>query len=87
MSGAAVPGDPLAASFRAPTGHSERNRYVDLVRLAAILAVVVGHWLDTTIILVRGHPVGQSALLVVREARWLTIPLQVMPVFFVAGGA
>ncbi|MGB8020042.1 MAG: acyltransferase [Candidatus Nanopelagicales bacterium] len=63
-----------------------RNRYVDLVRLVAILVVVVGHWLDTTIIVVRGQPVGQSALAVVGYFRWLTLLLQVMPMFFVAGG-
>ncbi len=63
-----------------------RNRYVDLVRLAAILVVVVGHWLDTTIVTVDGQPVGESALAVVGYVRWLTLLLQVMPVFFLAGG-
>ena len=63
-----------------------RNRYVDLVRLAAIVVVVVGHWLVTTIVLVDGRLVGQSALAVVGYARWLTLLLQVMPMFFLAGG-
>jgi len=52
-----------------------RNRYVDLVRLAAIVVVVVGHWLVTTIVLVDGRLVGQSALAVVGYARWLTLLL------------
>lgn len=63
-----------------------RNRYVDLVRLVAIVVVVVGHWLDTTIVLEHGQPVGESALAVVGYARWFTLPLQVMPLFFLAGG-
>jgi len=48
--------------------------------------VVVGHWLVTTIVLVDGRLVGQSALAVVGYARWLTLLLQVMPMFFLAGG-
>lgn len=63
-----------------------RNRYVDLVRLAAIVVVVVGHWLDTSIVVVDGKPTGQSALAVVGYTRWLTLALQVMPMFFLAGG-
>jgi Acyltransferase family len=63
----------------------ERNRYVDLVRLFSIIVVVVGHWLDT-IVVVGLEPVGQSALAVVGYVRWLTLLLQVMPLFFVAGG-
>ncbi len=63
-----------------------RNRYVDLVRLVAILVVVVGHWLDTTILITDGKPVGESALAVVGYLRWLTLLLQVMPLFFLAGG-
>ena len=46
--------------------------------------VVVGHWLVTTIVLVDGRLVGQSALAVVGYARWLTLLLQVMPMFFLA---
>lgn len=70
----------------ASVGPAGRNRYVDLVRLFAIVVVVVGHWLDTSIVIVRGEPVGQSVLAVVGYARWFTLPLQVMPVFFLAGG-
>lgn len=63
-----------------------RNRYVDLVRLISIIVVVVGHWLDTIIRIEDGRPVGESALAVVGYVRWLTLLLQVMPLFFVAGG-
>lgn len=67
-------------------GITERNRYVDLVRLVAIVVVVVGHWLDTIIVVSGGRPTGQSALGVVGYVRWLTLLLQVMPLFFLAGG-
>lgn len=63
-----------------------RNRYVDLIRLVSIVVVVVGHWLDTIIRIDHGRPVGESALAVVGYVRWLTLLLQVMPLFFVAGG-
>jgi hypothetical protein len=56
------------------------------VRLAAIIVVVVGHWLDTTIPVVDGLPAGQSALHAVSYMRWLTLPLQVKPLFFLGGG-
>ena len=48
--------------------------------------VVVGHWLDTIILVEDGQPVGRSALEVVGYMRWLTLLLQVMPMFFLAGG-
>ncbi len=63
-----------------------RNRYVDLVRLVAILVVVSGHWLATIIVVDDGQPRGLSALGEVGCMRWLTLLLQVMPMFFVAGG-
>ncbi len=78
------PLEPSGAAARPPG--RRRNRYVDFLRLAAILVVVVGHWLDTTIVDVRGQPVGESALAVVGYMRWLTLLLQVMPLFFLAGG-
>ena len=67
-------------------GPAQRNRYVDFLRLLAIVVVVVGHWLATTIVIVDGYPVGESALGVVGYLRWLTLLLQIMPMFFLAGG-
>jgi hypothetical protein len=72
-----------AAPSTAPTG---RNRYVDLLRLVAIVVVVLGHWLNTTIRIEDGYPVGESALETVGSMRWLTLLLQIMPLFFLAGG-
>lgn len=65
---------------------AERNRYVDLVRLVAILVVILGHWLASIIVVVDGRPQGRSALAEIGYMRWLTLLLQVMPMFFLAGG-
>jgi fucose 4-O-acetylase-like acetyltransferase len=63
-----------------------RNRYVDLLRVTAISAVVLGHWLLTSLTYRQGVLSGQDALQYVAWGRWLTLPLQVMPVFFLVGG-
>jgi peptidoglycan/LPS O-acetylase OafA/YrhL len=64
----------------------DRNRYVDLLRAAAIVAVVVGHWLATALV-VRGDQIGgQSILALVPATQWATWLFQVMPVFFLVGG-
>jgi hypothetical protein len=68
---------------QAPAG---RNRYVDLVRLVAIVVVVLGHWLASIIVVEDGQPQGRSALAEIGYMRWLTLLLQVMPMFFLAGG-
>ena len=64
----------------------ERNRCADLLRVGAIGAVVLGHWLLTSITYWAGHLSGHNALLYVGWGRWVTLLLQVMPVFFVVGG-
>jgi hypothetical protein len=69
-----------------PIGSRARNRYVDLVRLVAILVVMGGHWLATIIVVGDGGPRGVSALAEIGYMRWLTLLLQVMPMFFLAGG-
>ena len=65
----------------------ERNRVVDFWRAAAICVVVIGHWLAASIWL---QPDGEIALLNSLEwvpyAGWITWIVQVMPVFFIAGG-
>lgn len=65
-----------------------RRRHVDLLRAVAIAAVVVGHWLviaverDAT-----GRLTGFSALGQIPGLHALTWLFQVMPVFFLVGGA
>jgi surface polysaccharide O-acyltransferase-like enzyme len=64
-----------------------RNRIVDFWRVVAILVVVFGHWLAASIWL---QPNDEIALLNSLEwipyAGWVTWLVQVMPVFFLAGG-
>ncbi|WP_052850742.1 acyltransferase family protein [Streptomyces avicenniae] len=63
-----------------------RNRPADLLRVTAIGAVVVGHWLLTDVTYHDGRLSGRDALRYVGWAPWVTLVLQVMPVFFVVGG-
>jgi peptidoglycan/LPS O-acetylase OafA/YrhL len=65
---------------------AHRDRYVDLLRAAAILAVVTGHWLAAAVIVQDGRLGGVNALEVLPWARPLTWLFQVMPVFFLVGG-
>jgi peptidoglycan/LPS O-acetylase OafA/YrhL len=64
-----------------------RNRVVDFWRALAILMVVCGHWLAVSIWV---RPDGSTDLLNSLEwvpyAGWITWLVQVMPVFFLAGG-
>ncbi len=63
-----------------------RNSYLDLLRVVAIAAIVVGHWLATGIVYQHGHLDGVDVLGVVRWTSALTLVLQVVPVFFLVGG-
>ncbi|MFF2848782.1 acyltransferase [Streptomyces sp. NPDC058001] len=65
---------------------AERNRCADLLRVCAIGAVVLGHWLLVDVTYQGGTLSGLDALDYVGWARWLTLLLQVMPVFFLVGG-
>jgi len=66
---------------------SDRNRIVDFWRAAAILVVIFGHWLAASIWL---DPDGEVQLMNSLEwvpgAAGLTWVVQVMPIFFLAGG-
>ncbi len=66
--------------------HRPRLGYLDLLRVVAISAVVVGHWMLVDLFLVRGRLAGRDALGYVHWGGWLTLLLQVMPVFFLVGG-
>lgn len=59
-----------------------RDRYIDLLRVASLGTVVLGHWLMAV---VTGDGVG-NLLAVVPELQLLTWALQIMPVFFFVGG-
>jgi len=64
----------------------ERNRYADLLRVAAIGGVVYGHWLLVDVTYRHGRLSGLDALNYVGWGRWVTWLFQVMPVFFLVGG-
>lgn len=64
-----------------------RERYVDLLRAVTIILVVLGHWLVSVVTHnERGQLAGHSAL---ESMTWMypfTWLVQVMPLFFIAGG-
>ncbi len=64
----------------------DRNRYADLLRVVAIGAVVYGHWILTDITYRHGELSGLDAINYIHWGRWVTLALQVMPVFFLVGG-
>lgn len=65
-----------------------RRRDLDLLRAAAVGAVVLGHWILMTVERgPGGELVGHTALPALTWAHPLTWLFQVMPVFFLVGGA
>jgi hypothetical protein len=64
----------------------ERNRYVDFLRAASILVVVIGHWLIATAWYVDGELTPGHLLKSHPQHQWLTWLFQVMPIFFIVGG-
>lgn len=63
-----------------------RNRVVDLLRAAAILVVVLGHWLVAAVTVRDGKLVPGHVLELAPWTHPLTWVFQVMPVFFLVGG-
>ncbi|MDQ1656270.1 MAG: hypothetical protein QOD41_1353 [Cryptosporangiaceae bacterium] len=76
---------PSAAGLAAATPAS-RDRYMDLLRVAAIAVVVTGHWLMATLTTGPGGVRAGNAIAELPGARYLTWVFQVMPVFFFVGG-
>lgn len=63
-----------------------RDRYVDFLRAASIVAVVFGHWF-ISMIHWRGGLITQTSAVGVTSGMWLgTSFFQVMPLFFFVGG-
>lgn len=66
---------------------ASRDRYVDLLRVVALGAVMLGHFLMAAVVVGEGGSVSvTNSLAVVPELRILTWLFQVMPVFFAVGG-
>ncbi|WP_371528760.1 acyltransferase [Streptomyces sp. NBC_01283] len=69
---------------KTPTG---RDRYIDLLRVASLGTVVVGHWLMATVTVGDdGRTAVGNLLAAVPGLQLLTWALQIMPVFFFVGG-
>lgn len=65
----------------------DRNRYVDFLRAASIAVVILGHWLVAAPYRsAQGELVPGNMLEIAPWSQWLTLAVQVMPVFFLVGG-
>jgi hypothetical protein len=64
----------------------ERDRFIDLLRVVCIVAVVLGHWATTTVVWEPDRVLSVNALSVIAGTRPLTWLIQVMPLVFFAGG-
>lgn len=64
----------------------ERNRYADFLRVLAIAAVVIGHWIVIDLQFENGLPTGINALAHSDWIHWGTWAFQVIPLFFLVGG-
>jgi hypothetical protein len=69
-----------------PRVAAPRLRYLDLLRVLAIGAVVIGHWLLVDVTYRGGQLSGLDALDYIGWGGWVTLVFQVMPVFFLVGG-
>ena len=65
---------------------TDRDRFIDAVRAGSLLVVVLGHWLMATVIIKDGHLTGANAMTSIPALQLATWVLQVMPLFFIAGG-
>jgi hypothetical protein len=63
-----------------------RDRYVDLVRVTAVVAVILGHWFVIAITIRDGRLGGQNVLALLPWTHGLTWVFQVVPLFFLVGG-
>ncbi|MGW0706014.1 acyltransferase family protein [Streptomyces sp. NPDC002643] len=77
----------VSASRLAAATPSSRDRYVDLLRVASLGTVVLGHWLMAAVTTGGDGEVEVGNLLAVEPGlQILTWALQIMPVFFFVGG-
>jgi len=73
----------ISARELAAATPASRDRYIDLLRVASLAVVVLGHWLMAAV--TTDGQVG-NLLAVVPELQVVTWLFQVMPVFFFVGG-
>ncbi len=78
--------DALSERVEAATP-ADRDRYLDFLRVAAIVLVIFGHWV-VRVVTAPGGELEASYLLVQRPGwQWATLVFQVMPLIFLVGGA
>lgn len=65
---------------------ASRDRYLDFLRVVAILMVIVGHWVVRVVVEQDGVLVSRYLLDISPAWQWVTLVWQVMPVFFLVGG-
>ncbi|MGQ0849266.1 MAG: acyltransferase family protein [Actinomycetota bacterium] len=65
---------------------NSRNRYVDFLRAASIMVVVIGHWLMAAPVITDQGLTEGHLLSLAPWTHYLTWVLQVMPIFFFVGG-
>jgi hypothetical protein len=66
---------------------ADRNRYVDFLRAASIAVVIFGHWLVAAPSVLENGDLDPGHMLAIAPwTQWLTLALQVMPIFFLVGG-
>jgi fucose 4-O-acetylase-like acetyltransferase len=70
----------------AGTTQSSRELSLDLYRSAAVLLVVIGHWLLSVMTYENGEFGRDNPLVLMPWTQWLTWGFQVVPIFFVVAG-
>ncbi len=84
-----MPAKPPPLSFAARVSAAtppDRDRFIDAVRAGSLLVVVLGHWLMATVVVQGDQITGANALTSIPALQLATWLLQVMPLFFIAGG-
>jgi len=84
-----MPADSPPATFADKVSAAtapDRDRFIDAVRAGSLLIVVLGHWLMATVVIQGDHLIGANALTSIPALQLATWLLQVMPLFFIAGG-
>ncbi len=76
----------LSAQELAAATPAVRNRYADLLRVASIFVVVLGHWTMAVLSYHDGKFTGQNLLEIDPWTHILTWIFPVMPIFFIVGG-
>jgi hypothetical protein len=76
----------LTAQELAAATPATRNRYADLLRVASIFVVVLGHWTMAVLSYHDGKFTGQNLLEIDPWTHILNWIFQVMPIFFIGQG-